>query len=411
MAIAGIPEALEALRQGQFLVVVDDEHRENEGDLVLAAEFATPEAINFIETNARGMLCVPMEGSRLDALAIPMMVSQNTEAHGTAFTVTVDERHRTTTGISVADQAVTIRRLLDRRAQPGDFRRPGHVQPLRAREGGVLRRTGHTEAVVDLCRLAGLYPAGLLCEIKRPDGSMARLPELQALAKQWQVLLMTIADLVEYRRHQERLVRRAATTIIPLRQGVFTAYAYESLVDDKPYLALTMGDLSGEGVLVRVHSSCLTGDVFRSRRCDCGDQLDLALTAIAAEGRGVLLYIQQEGRGIGLINKLRAYELQDGGKDTVEANEALGFPPDLRDYGIGAQILVDLGLHSIRLMTNNPRKLVGLEGYGLTILEQVPLQAPATDQNLRYLETKRDKLGHLLEVPAPAGREDDGQAV
>ena len=404
MAINTIPEALAALRQGKFLVVVDDEHRENEGDLVLGAQFATPEAINFIEQQARGMLCVPMAAARLQELGIPLMVTENTEAHGTAFTVTVDAKDLTTTGISVADQAATIGRLIDPAARLGDFRRPGHVQPLRAQEGGVLRRTGHTEAVVDLCRLAKLYPAGLLCEIKQPDGSMARLPDLEQLAAQWGFPLITIANLVEYRRQKERLVRRAATSTLPLPEGIFTAHAYESLVDDKPYLALTLGDVSAQGVLVRVHSSCLTGDVFRSRRCDCGDQLHLALAAIAQEGRGVLLYIQQEGRGIGLINKLRAYELQDAGKDTVEANEALGFAPDLRDYGIGAQILVDLGVRSLRLLTNNPRKLVGLAGYGLTVLEQVPLQAPATPENRRYLETKRDKMGHLIQVPAPTAK-------
>ncbi len=406
MAIATIPEALAALRQGKFVIVVDDESRENEGDLVMAAEFATPEAINFIETHARGMLCVPMTAARLDALAIPLMVTQNTEAHGTNFTVTVDARDITTTGISASDQAATIRRLVDAEATPGDFRRPGHVQPLRAREGGVLRRTGHTEAVVDLCRLAGCRPAGMLCEIKRPDGEMARLPDLEPLAAEWGMPLVTIADLVEYRRRQEVLVRRAATTSLPLPQGEFQAYAYESLVDDKPYLALTMGDLTGPGVLVRVHSSCLTGDVLHSRRCDCGDQLDMALRLIAKEGRGVLLYIQQEGRGIGLINKLRAYALQDEGRDTVEANEALGFPPDPRDYGIGAQILADLGVRSLRLLTNNPRKLVGLAGYGLEILEQVPLQPPARAENVRYLTTKRDKLGHLIDV-GPADHQGD----
>jgi len=405
MPFATIPEALQAIRGGGFVIVVDDEQRENEGDLVLAAEFATPEAINFIEKQARGMLCVPMTGARLDELGIPLMVGENTEAHHTAFTVTVDARDLTTTGISVCDQAATVRKLIDPEAKPRDFRRPGHVQPLRAREGGVLSRTGHTEAVVDLCRLAGLHPAGLLCEIKREDGSMARLPELEQMAAEWRVPLISIADLVEYRRRHERLVKRAATTTLPLEMGTFQAYAYESLVDDKPYLALTLGEVTGENVLVRVHSSCLTGDVFRSRRCDCGDQLTLALEAIAKEGRGVLLYIQQEGRGIGLINKLRAYELQDHGHDTVDANLQLGFPPDLRDYGIGAQILVDLGVRSLRLMTNNPRKLVGLAGYGLKITEQVPLQAPATVENLRYLETKRDKMGHLLQVPhRPAKR-------
>ena len=398
MPFATIEEALAEIGAGNFVIVVDDEDRENEGDLIMAAEFITPAAVTFMETHARGMLCAPMEQERLRALDIPLMVANNTERYRTAFTVTVDAKGVTTTGISAADQAATIRKLTDPRAHAEDFVRPGHVQPLMAEPGGVLHRSGHTETAVDLARLAGLRPVGTICEIKNPDGSMARLPDLERFAAGHGFKLITIADLIQYRRRTEKLVRRVATTMLPTPFGDFTAHAYACLVDTNPYLALTLGDVTQDGTLVRVHSSCVTGDVFHSCRCDCGAQLELALRMIQEAGRGVLLYISQEGRGIGLLNKLRAYELQDSGHDTVEANELLGFPADLRDYGIGAQVLVDLGLKNIRLMTNNPKKLIGLQGYGLTIMEQVPLTVPATEQNACYLRAKRDKLGHRLEV-------------
>ncbi|UCH35561.1 MAG: bifunctional 3,4-dihydroxy-2-butanone-4-phosphate synthase/GTP cyclohydrolase II [Armatimonadota bacterium] len=398
MPFATIEEALAEIRAGNFVIVVDDEDRENEGDLIMAAEFITPAAVNFMEIHARGMLCVPMERERLRALDIPLMVTDNTERYRTAFTVTVDAKGITTTGISAADQAATIRKLADPHAHAEDFVRPGHVQPLMAEPGGVLHRSGHTEAAIDLARLAGLKPIATICEIKNPDGSMARLPDLEKFGADHSSKVMTIADLIQYRRRTEKLVRRLATTTLPTPFGTFTAHAYESVVDTNPYLALTLGDVTQDGTLVRVHSSCVTGDVFHSCRCDCGAQLELAMKMIQDAGRGVLLYVHQEGRGIGLLNKLRAYELQDGGHDTVEANELLGFPADLRDYGIGAQVLVDLGLKNIRLMTNNPKKLVGLQGYGLTIVEQVPLAVPPTEQNACYLRAKRDKLGHQLPV-------------
>jgi len=398
MPFAPIEEALAEMRAGNFVILVDDEDRENEGDLVMAAEFITPAAVNFLETHARGMLCVPVEQGRLRALEIPLMVAHNTERYRTAFTVTVDAKGVTSTGISAADQAATIRKLADPKARAEDFVRPGHVQPLMAEPGGVLHRSGHTEAAIDLARLAGLKPIAIICEIKNPDGSMARLPDLERFAADHGFKLATIADLIRYRRRTEKLVRRVATTTLPTPFGDFTAHAYESSVETNPYLALTLGDVTQDGTLVRVHSSCLTGDVFHSARCDCGAQLELALRMIREAGRGVLLYVQQEGRGIGLLNKLRAYELQDRGRDTVEANELLGFPADLRDYGIGAQVLVDLGVRNIRLMTNNPKKLVGLQGYGITIMEQVPLAVPPTDHNELYLRTKRDKLGHHIEL-------------
>jgi 3,4-dihydroxy 2-butanone 4-phosphate synthase/GTP cyclohydrolase II len=398
MPFATIEEALAEIRGGNFVIVVDDEDRENEGDLIMAAEFITPAAVNFLETHARGMLCVPIERERLHQLEIPLMVADNTERYRTAFTVTVDAKGVTTTGISAADQAATIRKLADPKSHAEDFVRPGHVQPLMAEPGGVLHRSGHTEAAIDLARLAGLRPAATICEVKNPDGSMARLAELERFGADHGFKLITIADLIQYRRRTEKLVRRVATTTLPTPFGTFTAHAYESLVDTNPYLALTLGDVAQDETLVRVHSSCVTGDVFHSARCDCGAQLELALRAIQQEGRGVLLYVHQEGRGIGLLNKLRAYELQDCGHDTVEANELLGFPADLRDYGIGAQVLADLGLKKIRLMTNNPKKLIGLEGYGLTIVEQVPLAVPATEHNACYLRAKRDKLGHKLDV-------------
>lgn len=398
LLFSSIEDAIADIREGRFVIVVDDEDRENEGDLVMAAERVSPAAINFMETHARGWICVPMVGERLDALQLPLMVQDNTERHRTAFTVTVDAREGTTTGISAHDQAVTIRNLVDPVSGPRDFARPGHVRPLRARPGGVLSRAGHTEAAVDLARLAGLRPAGVICEIKNSDGSMARLPQLAEFAKKHGLRIATIADLISYRRRTEKLVRLEAKVRLPTPWGEFTAYGYECDLDHKPYVALVMGDISHGDVLVRVHSSCLTGDVFHSLRCDCGQQLHRALEMIADEGRGVLLYIQQEGRDIGLINKLKAYELQEHGKDTVEANEALGFAADLRDYGIGAQVLEDLGLSRIRLITNNPKKIVGLEGYGLHVTERVPLQVAPTPDNRHYLETKMEKLGHLIEL-------------
>jgi 3,4-dihydroxy 2-butanone 4-phosphate synthase / GTP cyclohydrolase II len=389
--------AIETIRAGRMVIVVDDADRENEGDLVMAAEGVTPEVINFMETHARGWICVPLATGRLEALDLPLMVARGTERQGTAFTVTVDARRGTTTGISCEDQAATIRALVDQRTQPTDLLRPGHVRPLRAQPGGVLVRAGHTEAAVDLARLAGLAPAGIICEIKNPDGSMARLPELRFFAARHGLPILTIADLVEYRRRTEKLVRRVVTTQLPTTWGTFTAHGYESAVDTKPYVALTLGEIRPEDeVLVRVHSACLTGDVFHSLRCDCGQQLDLALERIRNEGKGVLLYLEQEGRGIGLINKLKAYALQDDGLDTVEANERLGFAADQREYGIGAQVLYDLGVRKVRLMTNNPRKRAGLEGHGLQVVERVPLNTGVHEANRRYLETKRDKLGHLL---------------
>jgi len=397
MEFSRIEDAIEDIRCGKMVIVVDDADRENEGDLIMAAERVTPEAINFMEKYARGMICVPMIGERLDELQLPLMVDQNTTRHGTAFTVTVDARRGTTTGISVQDQVATIRAMLDPETRPMDLLRPGHVQPIRYRSGGVLARAGHTEASVDLAILAGLYPAGILCEIKNDDGSMARLPQLMEFAQRFGLKIITIADLISYRGRTERLVRRAASTWMPTRYGDFIAHAYESLVDNKPYIALVMGEIGdGENVLVRIHSGCLTGDVFKSLKCDCGNQLELALAKIATEGRGALIYLEQEGRGIGLINKLRAYALQDEGIDTVEANRQLGFPPDARDYGIGVQIMLDLGIKSVRLMTNNPAKRAGIEGYGLRIIERVPLETQPTEENYRYLRTKRDKMGHWI---------------
>jgi 3,4-dihydroxy 2-butanone 4-phosphate synthase/GTP cyclohydrolase II len=397
MAFSSVEDAVQDIREGRMLIVVDDENRENEGDLIMAAEKVTPEALNFMETHARGWICVPMTPERLEHLDLPLMVSRNTGRLGTAFTVTVDARHGTTTGISVQDQVQTIRTLIDPAARPADLLRPGHVRPLRYQPGGVLKRAGHTEATVDLARLAGLEPAGILCEIKNPDGSMARLPELMEFAARHGLRILTIADLIQHRRRTEKLVQRAATVQMPTPYGLFTAHAYESFVDPRAYLALVMGEIHPEDeVLVRVHSSCLTGDVFHSLRCDCGNQLHLALQKIQNEGKGVILYLEQEGRGIGLINKLKAYELQEDGLDTVEANQHLGFAADARDYGIGSQILYDLGVRKMRLMTNNPVKRAAIDGYGLTVVERVPLQAGANELNLRYLETKRDKLGHLL---------------
>ena len=394
---ATIEEAIEEIREGRILVVVDDEDRENEGDLVMAADKVTPEAVNFMVTHARGLMCVPMLGERLDALRLGMMVTENTAPMATAFTVSVDARRGVTTGISAYDRAVTIRTLVDPQMTATDLVVPGHMFPLRAMEGGVLRRAGHTEAAVDLARMAGSYPAGVICEVLDETGSMARLPQLLELARRHRLKVITIKDLIEYRTQKEKLVRRVASTRLPTDFGEFTAIAYEATVYSRVHFALVMGQVAGDDpVLVRMHSECLTGDVFHSLRCDCGPQLNLALSMIQKEGRGVVVYLRQEGRGIGLHNKLRAYELQDHGKDTVEANQALGFNADLRDYGIGAQILVDLGLKNLRLVTNNPAKRAGLEGYGLTVLERVPVEVPANPENRKYLSTKRDKLGHLL---------------
>ncbi len=394
---ATIEEAVEEIRAGRMLVVVDDEDRENEGDLLMAADKATPESVNFMAKHGRGIICMPMLGERLDELQVSMMVSDNTAPLGTAFTVSVDARRGVTTGTSAYDRAVTIRTLVDPRTRSEDLTRPGHIFPLRAMPGGVLRRAGHTEAAVDLARLAGCAPAGVICEVLDEDGGMARLPELMQLARTHGLKVITIKALIEYRIQKEKLVRRSATTRMPTDYGEFTLIAYETTVDDRVPLALVMGEVAGdEPTLVRVHSECLPGDVFGCRRCDCGSQLYKALALIEREGRGILLYMRQEGRGIGLLNKLRAYELQDQGKDTVEANHALGFRADLRHYGIGAQILVDLGVKNLRILTNNPKKIVGIEGYGLHVVERVPIEIPATDANRRYLLTKRDKLGHLF---------------
>ena len=394
---ASIDEGVEEIRAGRILLVVDDEDRENEGDLVMAADRVTPEAVNFMAKYGRGLICMPMLGERLDELQISMMVSDNTAPLGTAFTVSVDARRGVTTGTSAYDRAVTIRTLVDPAARPEDFTRPGHIFPLRAMPGGVLRRAGHTEAAVDLSRLAGCSPSGVICEVMDEEGGMARVPELLALAHTRGLKVITIRDLIEYRIQKEKLVRRSATTRLPTDYGEFTVIAYETTVDDRVPLALVLGDVGGESpALVRVHSECLPGDVFGCHRCDCGSQLHKALAIIQREARGVLVYMRQEGRGIGLLNKLKAYELQDNGKDTVEANHALGFQADLRHYGIGAQILLDLGCKNLRLLTNNPKKIVGIEGYGLRVVERVPLEIPATDANRRYLTIKRDKLGHIF---------------
>ncbi len=393
-----IESALEDIRNGKLVIVVDDEDRENEGDFITAAENVTPEMVNFITKEARGLLCVAVTASRALELQLDPMTQTNTSAHETNFTISVDARLAgVTTGISAFDRAITIRHLADPLAKPSDFARPGHVFPLRAMEGGVLRRVGHTEATVDLARLAGFRPVGVLCEILHDDGSMARVPDLLKLRDKFGMKLITIKDLVAYRMMREKLVRRAVEVNLPTHLGDFKLIAYETLIDDKNHLALVKGNVSnGDPVLLRVHSSCATGDIFGSMRCDCGEQLATAMSMIEREGRGVLLYIMQEGRGIGLINKLKAYNLQDDGMDTVEANEKLGFKADLRDYGIGAQILLDLGIRKMRLMTNNPKKVVGLEGYGLEVTERVPLEIDANDINKDYLETKRDKMGHIM---------------
>ncbi len=399
MALATIPEAVEDIRAGKFLIIVDDEGRENEGDLVIAAEKVTPEAINFMARYGRGLICIAMTGERLDELMIPMMVYDNTSKFASPFTVSVEAKHDVTTGISAHDRAVTIKALIEPATRPGDISRPGHMFPLRAREGGVLVRAGHTEAVVDLAKIAGLYPAGVICEIMSEDGTMARLPELELMAAEQGIKIVSVAQIIAYRRLHERLIERVAEASLPTGYGDFLSIAYKSAIDPDEHVALVRGDLDGDQpVLVRVHSECLTGDVFHSLRCDCGEQIDLAMRAIADEGRGVFVYMRQEGRGIGLHNKIRAYALQDQGLDTVEANEALGFDSDIRDYGIGAQILADLGVRNIRLLTNNPRKVIGLEGYGLQVVETVPILAKPNPRNVKYLETKRKKMGHLLKI-------------
>ncbi|MGB4331030.1 MAG: bifunctional 3,4-dihydroxy-2-butanone-4-phosphate synthase/GTP cyclohydrolase II [Dethiobacteria bacterium] len=394
-----IEEALADLQAGRMIVVVDDEDRENEGDLIMAASKVTPEAINFMVRHGRGLVCAPLTAERLEQLDLPQMVSHNTDTHQTAFTVSVDAAS-VTTGISAYERAETIRTLIDPAAKPTDLRRPGHIFPLQAREGGVLRRAGHTEAAVDLAKLAGLPPAGVLCEILNEDGTMARVPQLREFCRQHGLKLVTIADLIQHRLKKEKLVWRSASADLPTAYGNFRLIAYENSVDCQTHLALVKGEIkTEEPVLARVHSQCLTGDVLGSLRCDCGNQLRQAMRQIEENGSGVLVYMRQEGRGIGLLNKLRAYELQDvQNKDTVEANEALGFPADLRDYGVGAQILVDLGVRKLRLLTNNPRKIKGLEGYGLNIVERVPLEIPPSDHNSKYLATKKHKLGHLLHL-------------
>jgi 3,4-dihydroxy 2-butanone 4-phosphate synthase/GTP cyclohydrolase II len=395
-----IEDALSHLRAGKIIILVDDEDRENEGDFVMAAEHITSEAITLMTRQASGIITVPMTEDRLRALHIDLMVRDNTESMRTAFAVLVDARDGISSGSSAQDRALTIRKLADVRARPSDFNRPGHVSPLMARPGGVLKRAGHTEAAVDLMRLAGLQPVGVICEIMDDTGHMVRVPELHELARKLDMKFVTIADLIKFRRRTEKLIHKVAEAKLPTKHGDFTVHAYQSDVDPSPYIAFTMGDIAdGNDILVRIHSSCLTGDLIGSLKCDCGDQLELALAKIAEAERGVLLYIEQEGRGIGIVNKLKAYELQDTGADTVEANVQLGFKPDLRDYGIGAQVLVDLGVKRIRYMTNNPAKLAGLEGYGLEIVERIPLVTVPNDSNRRYLETKRSKLGHLIDEP------------
>ena len=399
MGLSSIKEAIEEIQEGRFVIIVDNEDRENEGDLAIAADKITSDAINFMAREARGLICMPIIGERLDELQIPLMVGENTSKFATAFTISVEAKHGVSTGISTADRAETVKAMINPKIRVEDIARPGHMFPLRARPGGVLVRAGHTEAIVDLARLAGLYPAGVICEILNEDGSMARLPQLEVIAEKFGLKIVSISDLIAYRCRYERLVHRMAEAKLPTVYGDFRAIAYKSDTDPDEHLAMVMGDiLTDEPVLARVHSECVTGDVFGSLRCDCGEQVGLALQMIAKEGRGVLLYMRQEGRGIGFHNKIRAYALQDKGLDTVEANLELGFAPDLRDYGIGAQILADLGLHQIRLLTNNPKKVVGLEGYGLNVIETVPIITQPNPHNRYYLETKQKKLGHLLGI-------------
>ena len=400
MPVSTIDEALLDIRKGKMVILVDDEDRENEGDLCIAAEKATPQAINFMAKHGRGLICLSLASDKVKALQLPLMVSDNTSAFKTAFTVSIEAKRGVTTGISAADRATTVLTAIADDAKPEDLARPGHIFPLEAKSGGVLVRTGQTEGSVDLARLAGLKPAGVICEVMNDDGTMARMPDLEIFAKKHGVKIVTIADLIRYRLQNESLVRRAAVTTLPtVYGGEFTAIAYENEVDKQQHLALVKGDIQSEdAVLVRVHSECLTGDVFGSQRCDCGDQLHTAMRMVAQEGKGVIVYMHQEGRGIGLINKMKAYALQDQGQDTVEANLALGFEPDLRDYGLGAQILRDLGIRKIRLMTNNPKKIVGLQGYGLEVVERISIECKPGKRNINYLKTKKKKMGHLLSV-------------
>ena len=398
MPLCSLEEGLEELKAGRFLIVVDDENRENEGDLVMPAEMVTPEAVNFVVTHARGLLCMPIIGERLDELQMPLMVSANgSEKNQTAFTVSVDYNVNTTTGISAGDRAATILAMLDPAAKPEEFTRPGHLFPLRYHPGGVLARAGHTEAAVDLCEMVGMYPAGIVCEIMAEDGSMSRLPELERFADEHGLKILSIAQIIAQRRRTERLIERVAEARLPTRYGPFQAIAYKSHVDTGEHIALTIGEWTeDEPVLVRIHSECLTGDVFGSMRCDCGEQIDLALQQISQEGNGIFLYMRQEGRGIGLHNKIKAYSLQDQGLDTVEANETLGFEPDLRHYGVGAQILRDLGVRKLNLLTNNPKKVVGLSGFDLEIVDRIPVEAEVTDENRTYMKTKKARMGHIL---------------
>jgi len=398
MPLCSLEEGLEELKAGRFLIVVDDENRENEGDLVMPAEMVTPEAVNFVVTHARGLLCMPIIGERLDELQMPLMISANgSEKNQTAFTVSVDYNVNTTTGISAGDRAATILAMLDPAAKAEEFTRPGHLFPLRYHPGGVLARAGHTEAAVDLCEMVGLYPAGIVCEIMAEDGSMSRLPELERFADEHGLKILSIAQIIAQRRRTERLIERVAEARLPTRYGPFQAIAYKSHVDTGEHIALTIGEWTeDEPVLVRIHSECLTGDVFGSMRCDCGEQIDLALQQISQEGNGIFLYMRQEGRGIGLHNKIKAYSLQDQGLDTVEANETLGFEPDLRHYGVGAQILRDLGVRKLNLLTNNPKKVVGLSGFDLEIVDRIPVEAEVTDENRTYMKTKKARMGHIL---------------
>ena len=398
--LATVEEVIEDFRQGRFVIIIDDEERENEGDLTLPAQFVTAEAINFMATHGRGLVCISMTPERIDQLGVPMMVGRNDSRFGTAFTVSVEARTGVSTGISADDRARTVQVLIDPKTRPEDMVMPGHMFPLRAREGGILVRAGQTEAVIDLCKLAGLYPAGVLCEIMKADGTMARLPDLRRFASRHKLKLITVNQLIAHRKQKEKLVVRVTETVLPTEFGEWRAIAYRSAIDTDEHVALVMGDVSApEPVLVRMHSQCLTSDVFGSQRCDCGEQLRSSMHMIADEGRGVVVYMRQEGRGIGFHNKLKAYALQDTGMDTVEANEALGFPADRRDYGIGMQILVDLGLKDVRFLTNNPAKRAGLEGFGLRLVERVPITTKPNSHNIRYLETKRKKLGHELDLP------------
>ncbi len=399
MALSTIPEALADIKAGKFVLIVDNEDRENEGDLAIAAEKITPEAVNFMAKYGRGLICMPVTGQRLDELAVPLMVDRNTSPFTTAFTVSVEAKNKVSTGISAADRAQTVLTIIDPETKPADLVYPGHTFPLRARDGGVLVRAGHTEAIVDLAKLAGLYPAGVICEVLNDDGTMARLPDLTIMADKFGFKIISVSDLIAYRSRHEKLVHRVATAKLPTKFGEFTAIAFKSDVDPAEHIALTMGDVSeGPPVLVRVHSECATGDIFGSLRCDCGEQLAIALKMIAKEGRGVLIYMRQEGRGIGFHNKIKAYALQDQGMDTVEANVSLGFAADLRDYGVGAQIMTDLGMHEIKLITNNPKKVISLAGHGLKVVQTVPVVVKPNPHNRRYLETKQNKMGHLLDI-------------